>query len=293
MTPDTLETEANYAAARAAPMPAAARSPFERVLHFGESRFGLAVLGGCLSIAIGVHLAIGQARVLLAARVSLPAFYKTSEYVDVQELPKEEPKEEKAPEPPPEPKAPSAPQDVKPTEEPPPAAAKAGALLTAPDDNPDDKDVPTFVTDPNGQEYGSGVVQKGGTADFGKAGAAASGVPNGGGTGKPAKGPVAAAAPTIVPAANLSRKPTLSNANACSGYFPSDADDNEATVTVSLVVKADGAVSSVSLVSEDPRGQGFGAAAKRCLSAARLAPGLDKSGAAVMSATQIRIHFTR
>ncbi len=292
MNPDTLETEANYAPARATPVPAPLRSPFERVLHFGESRWGLAVLGGCLSIAIGVHLAIGQARVLLAARVSLPAFYKTSEYVDVQELPKEEPKEE--PEPAPEPKAPSVPQDTKPMQEPPPpAAAKAGALLTAPDDNPDDKDVPTFVTDPNGQEYGSGVVQKGGTADFGKAGAAASGVPSGSGTGKPAKGPVAAAAPTIVPAANLSRKPTLSNANACAGYFPSDADDNEATVTVSLVVKADGSVSSVSLVSEDPRGQGFGAAAKRCLAAARLTPGVDKSGATVMSAAQIRIHFTR
>jgi hypothetical protein len=294
VTPDTLESDASYAPARATPVPGTSPSPFERVLHFGESRWGLAVLGGSLGIALAAHLAIGQARVLLAVRVSLPAFYKTAEYIDVQELPKEEPKEEKTPEPSPEAKSPNVPQDQKPTQEPPPSpAAKAGNLLTDPDPT-GDKDVPTFVTDPNGQEYGSGTVAKGGTGDFGKAGAAASGVPNGTGTGTPAKGPPAPPpAPTIVAAADLSRKPTLANSNACNGYFPNDADDNEATVLVSLVVKPDGSVSSVSLVSEDPRGQGFGAGAKRCLSAQKLSPGLDRSGAAVTAAIQIRIHFTR
>lgn len=294
MNPDTIESDASYAPARGTPVPGAAKSPFERVLHFGESRWGLAVLGGSLGIALAAHLAIGQARVLLAVRVGLPAFYKSAEYIDVQELPKEEPKEFKTPEPSPEAKSPNVPPDQKPTQEPPPSpAAKAGNLLTDPDPT-GDKDVPTFVTDPNGQEYGSGVVAKGGTADVGKAGAAASGVPNGTGTGTPAKGPPAPPpAPTVVAAADLSRKPALPNANACQGYFPNDADDNEATVVVSVVVKADGSASSVSLVSEDPRGQGFGAAAKKCLSAQRLSPGLDKSGTAVASPMQFRIHFTR
>lgn len=294
MNPDTIESDASYAPARATPAPTTAPSPFERVLHFGESRWGLAVLGGSLALAIAAHVAIGQARVLLAVRVGLPAFYKTAEYIDVQELPKEEPKEEKAPEPSPEAKSPNVQPDQKPTQEPPPSpAAKAGNLLTDPDPT-GDKDVPTFVTDPNGQEYGSGVVAKGGTADVGKAGAAASGVPNGTGTGTPAKGPPAPPpAPTIVAAADLSRKASLPNANACNGYFPNDADDNEAYATVSVVVKPDGSVSSVALVSEDPRGQGFGAAARKCLSAQKLTPGLDKSGAAVTSSMSFRIHFTR
>ncbi len=294
MNPDTLESDASYAPARATPVPGTSPSPFERVLHFGESRWGVAVLGGSLALALAAHLAIGQARVLLAVRVSLPAFYKTAEYIDVQELPKEEPKEEKAPEPSPEAKSPNVPQDTKPTQEPPPPpAAKAGNLLTDPDPN-GDKDVPTFVTDPNGNAYGDGVVAKGGTAEHGDPKGAATGVPKGPGTGTPAKGPPAPPpAPTIVAAADLSRKPSLSNSGACNGYFPNDADDNEATVLVSVVVKPDGGVSSVALVSEDPRGQGFGAAAKKCLSAQKLAPGLDKGGAAVTSATQFRIHFTR
>jgi TonB family protein len=291
---ESLESS-GYAPARATPVPGQPVSPFERVLHFGESRWGLGIMAGSLALAIGMHVLVGQAHVLLAARVSLPAFYKTSEYIDV-EVPKEEPKD--TPEPTPDPteaKNPNVPQETKATQEPPPpAAARAGNLLTAPDQGAADDDTPKFVTDPNGNDYGSGVVAKGGTADVGKAGAAASGVPNGSGTGTPAKGPIAPPpAPTIVAAADLSRKANLPGANPCAGYFPADADDNEATVTVSVVVKPDGGVSSVSLVSEDPRGQGFGSAAKRCLSAAKLTPALDKAGTAVSSSTTFRIHFTR
>lgn len=304
MTPDTtdalataspLGADSSYAPARATPVPGEIVSPFERVLHFGESRWGVAIMLGSLGLAVAVHLLIGQARVLLAARVSLPAFYKTSEYVDV-EMPKEELKI--APDPTPDPsteaKNPNVPPDQKPTAEPPPpAAARAGNLLTAPD-QPGDEDTPTFVKDENGNDYGSGVVAKGGTADVGKAGAAASGVPNGTGTGTPSKGPpTPPPAPTMVAAADLSRKPSLPGANPCAGYFPTDADDHEATVTVNVVVKADGGVSSVSLIAEDPRGQGFGSAAKRCLASAKLTPALDKGGAAVMSSATFRIHFTR
>ncbi|MBK7401759.1 MAG: hypothetical protein IPJ34_37280 [Myxococcales bacterium] len=94
--------------------------------------------------------------------------------IETPEPPKEEPPKEEVKE---EPKAPEA--KAEPTaapQAPPPAAppaAKAGALLTANDDAPKAKgeEPVSFVTDPNGGAYGSGVVQKGGTAEVGAEGA--------------------------------------------------------------------------------------------------------------------------
>ena len=99
--------------------------------------------------------------------------------IETPEPPKEEPPKEEVKE---EPKAPEA--KAEPTaapQAPPPAAppaAKAGALLTANDDAPKAKgeEPVSFVTDPNGGAYGSGVVQKGGTAEVGAEGAKAGSV---------------------------------------------------------------------------------------------------------------------
>lgn len=177
-----------------------------------------------------------------------------------------------------------------------PAAAKAGNLLVAKDDGPKaggDEPV-SFVTDPNGSSYGSGVVAKGGTADVGLPGAKVGGVVTPGKTlAAPTATFVAPAAPTIVPAANLSRMPKLEEANACKGFFPGGADDDAADATLVVVIKPDGGVSSASIVLESPKGQGFGSAARTCLLSKRFLPGLDKSGAAVLSSTTIRVHFSR
>ena len=178
-----------------------------------------------------------------------------------------------------------------------PAAAKAGNLLVAKDDGAKsggDEPV-SFVTDPNGASYGSGVVAKGGTADVGLPNAKVGGVVT---PGKTLAAPTAtfvapSTAPTIVPAANLSRMPKLEEANACRGFFPGGADDDAADTTLVVVIKPDGAVSSASVVLETPKGQGFGNAARTCLLSKHFAPGLDKSGTAVLSSTTIRVHFSR
>ncbi len=221
--------------------------------------------------------------------------------VDVEEEKKEEPPPpppEPEPEPAPAPPAqsPVAPPEAKATPEPPPpAAAKAGNLLTAPDDTKTDPaDEPySFVTDPNGNEYGSGTVAKGGTEDFGKAGAVASGVPGGTGTGVATKGPPTPPPPPQAKV-DLSRKPALAAGDGCGkSYFPADADDDVGMVQVLVTVKPSGEVASVSVMSENPKGQGFGKAARSCLLTKKFVPGLDADGKPVQTTTPVNIRFTR
>ena len=193
--------------------------------------------------------------------------------------------------PPPEAKEDPAAQPSKPSAAPPPQAARAGALLTAKDNAPSSKDEPLvdFVTDPNGTSYGSGVVARGGTADHGERGATAKGVGN-------AAAPPAAASPVgagLTAAADLSRRASLSEANACAGFYPSEASADSGTVALTLVVRADGVVTSAAVVSESPPGQGFGLAARACLQRKRFEPSLDRAGTAVSAATTIRVRFVR
>lgn len=204
--------------------------------------------------------------------------------------------EEKKEEPPPPPPPPEPEPEVKPAEPPPeakaepPAAAKVGNLLTAPDDPKADKnDEPySFLTDPNGQEYGSGAAQIGGTADKAPPGAVATGKP--GGTGSVAAPPPP---PPPAPTVDLSRKPELTVKDPCKGFFPGDADDDVAMVKVLVTVGPGGSVASVTVLDENPKGQGFGKAARTCLQAAKFQPGLDKSGAPMTASQQINIRFTR
>jgi protein TonB len=203
-----------------------------------------------------------------------------------------------SPPPPPEPRkvAPPEPTEAKgpatkpPAQPRPPQAARAGALLTAKESAPSaiKDDLVDFVTDPAGTSYGSGVVARGGTADHGEHGAAAAGV---------GSAPVPAAAPPrgdgLVAAANLSRRAALHEANACAGFYPSEADADSGAVTLTLVVRADGGVSAASIVSESPAGQGFGKAARACLQTKRFEPSLDRSGTPVTAAATIRLRFSR
>lgn len=211
--------------------------------------------------------------------------------------PKEEPPKEEAKE---EPKAPEA--KAEPTaapQAPPPAAppaAKAGALLTANDDAPKAKgeEPVSFVTDPNGGAYGSGVVQKGGTAEVGAEGAKAGSVgTTPGAPPAPKAGPPAPKGDTLVAAADLSRAPKLAEADACKGYFPSTADDDAGDATLLVVVKPSGQVASATVLGETPAGQGFGAAARTCLLKKTFVPALDKSGNAVSTATKVHLRFSR
>lgn len=173
---------------------------------------------------------------------------------------------------------------------PPPQAARAGALLTVKEDAPPSRDAPVdFVTDPTGSSYGSGVVARGGTAEYGERGATAQGA------GSAAVTAAAAASPGdgLVAAANLSRRATLSEANACAGFYPSEADADSGAVTLTLVVRADGVVASSAVLSETPSGQGFGKAARTCLKQKRFDPSMDRAGNPVAAATTIKVSFVR
>ncbi|MFO0659972.1 MAG: hypothetical protein U0165_09105 [Polyangiaceae bacterium] len=175
-----------------------------------------------------------------------------------------------------------------------PAAARAGALLTLPADaaKSDSKEAPVeFVTDPNGQSYGGGVVARGGTADFGARGAQVT--PTTPRAAEPTAGSAARKADDVVAAADLSAQAKLTANDACRGYFPSGAESDNAVVALALVVRSDGRVGTATVLSESPASQGFGAAARTCMLASRFSPGLDKGGMAVTSATTIRVRFTR
>ncbi|MGZ5971639.1 MAG: hypothetical protein ACXWP4_28405, partial [Polyangiales bacterium] len=173
-----------------------------------------------------------------------------------------------------------------------PAAAKAGKLVVADAPKAQAADEPvSFVSDPNGTSFGSGVVAQGGTAAVGAPGSKAGGVANGTGT-----QPAAVAkgvGETIVAASDLSRSPSLAEADACKGFFPSSAEADVATVSVIAVVRASGQVSSASVIAENPKNEGFGKAARACLLGKTFVPGLDKGGKAVTTATRVVIRFAR
>jgi TonB family protein len=162
--------------------------------------------------------------------------------------------------------------------------------LTAKNDTPSAKneELVDFVTDPNGTSYGSGVVARGGTADDGEKGATVKGVGS-------AAARAAAAPPGggLVAAADLSRRATLNEPNACAGFYPSEADADSGAVTLTLVVRADGVVASSAVLSESPAGQGFGKAARSCLQNKRFEPSLDRAGNAVAAATTLKVRFVR
>lgn len=199
------------------------------------------------------------------------------------------------PMPPPEPeKEPEVKPEVKPTEKPAQQDfAKAGHLLAAPDSPAAQKndDAPVFETDENGNEYGSGMVRAGGTSDHAGPQAVASGVAGGTGGKGTDPGPKK---PVEPPKQDLSRLAKIETAGLCKGYYPSEADDDLAHVTISFVVGTDGTVKNVNVLAEDPKGQGFGKMARACFSGRKLAtPALGMDGSPVETTLTQRFTFTR
>lgn len=259
------------------------RSTLDLAFAFGRGR-APGREAAFLVLALAVHGAV-----TFAVRAAPVAVVEAPKVTEV-ELPPPPPPEPEKVTPPPEPPKDEAVPAAKPSSAPPPQAARAGALVTAKDDRPSAKneELVDFVTDPNGTSYGSGVVARGGTADHGERGATVKGVGS-------APAPVVSAPPSdgLVAAANLSRRATLNEANACAGYYPSEADADSGAVTLTLVVRADGAVTSAAVLSETPAGQGFGKAARACLQNKRFEPSLDREGKAVAAATTIKVRFVR
>ena len=191
------------------------------------------------------------------------------------------------PPPPPVPAAPAepdaAPRAVRVTR----ADAAIGKLLTretpsVPSDAPLD-----FVTDPNGATYGFGVVSRAGSGS----GEGTRGT--GTAEGSLVRKAPAMAAPALAAPADLSEKPHLLAEEPCRGYYPEGASVDFASAVVRVVLEASGKVRDVTLVSETPEGEGFGAAARRCLRQQRFSAGLDHEGRGVATATTIRVRFER
>jgi hypothetical protein len=58
-------------------------------------------------------------------------------------------------------------------------------------------------------------------------------------------------------------------------------------------VRANGTVTSASIASESPAGQGFGKAARECLLAHRFVPALGRNGEPVATSTMVKVRFAR
>lgn len=260
------------------------RIAFERVLAIESGR-----VSGWLVAALVAHA--GLAFVLARNAHAAPPAPPPPIEVDLAEPPPPAPPKEAEPPKPieHEPEAAVAAAVQKPVARAAPAPAKAGAILAAKDDAPTTKgeEPVSFVTDPDGGEYGSGVVAKGGTAAVGLPGAT---LPSTTASAAPAPPPK----PVVeAPVANLSRKPSLDVPDACRGWFPSSAEDDHALVTLRVIVRANGSVQSANVVAENPMGQGFGAAARTCLLARTFTPGLDEAGKPAMAQTTVNVRFSR
>ena len=244
-------------------------------------------------VAVGWVLALGShaaAALLFTQEHGAPALERTLPPVEMEFLAPPDP----AP-PPPEAAAPAElkPAPTQPAAAAPPPAARAGALhladaAAAPAQQTEE--VVDFTTDPHGASYGGGVVAVGGTATLGAPGARPA--PVGG------KTPLAPATArplgdALTPASDLSRKPRLPGGDPCHGFFPGAAQDDVGDVSVMVTIAKSGRVSQTQLVSESPKGQGFGAAARTCLASQTFVPALDRAGNAAATAIRVNLRFSR
>ncbi|MEI9949823.1 MAG: energy transducer TonB [Pseudomonadota bacterium] len=254
---------------------------------FGRAsrRHGLVTVGWVL--ALGSHAA---AALLFADQHETAALERTPPPVEMEFV--------AAPEPPPPPPPEAAPPDepkAAPTQAAaaPPAAARAGALHLAKSDAApaqQQEEAVDFTTDPHGASYGGGVVAVGGTAAFAAAGArvvpAAGNAPLAPATTRPV-------GDALTPVSDLSRKPRLPVSDPCRGFFPGAAQDDIGDVAVLVTIGKSGRVSQAQVVSESPRGQGFGAAARTCLASQTFVPALDRAGNSAATAIRVNLRFSR
>lgn len=208
--------------------------------------------------------------------------------------PEEEPPElEKEPETPheepaPKDEAPRAPPPVAPKVAPSRSTPTASTSTSEAPANPSTNDAPK--ADEPVDFFGSGD----GAWSLGSGG---SGGGSGRGQGPRAVGTMTGAAkpnaPSSPPPANVVRKAALQVDSGCRGFFPEGASDDTATVTIKVLVGKDGQLSDVAVLSEKPPGQGFGAAARSCLKAARGVPALGVDGEAVTAPLTATVRFSR
>jgi len=159
--------------------------------------------------------------------------------------------------------------------------AQAGRTLTAPADGPAD---PVDFTVPQGA---ADAKYSGGTTTSQGKGTAPGTREVGTATAPGPSGPPASAKQ------DLSKRAAPSSGSwSCSRLFPADATVNVASVTIVVLVSAEGRPTAVQVVS-DPGG-GFASAAKSCAMGQSYRPGLDSEGRATATQTApFAVRFTR
>ena len=60
-----------------------------------------------------------------------------------------------------------------------------------------------------------------------------------------------------------------------------------------VTIGKSGRVANTQLLSENPRGQGFAAAARTCLASQSFVPALDRDGNAAATAIRVNLRFSR
>jgi periplasmic protein TonB len=158
--------------------------------------------------------------------------------------------------------------------------AQAGRTLTAPSDGPSD---PVDFTVPQGA---ADATYSGGTTTSGGKGTNP-------GTREPGTDAPGPSGPPVAAKPDLSKRAAPSSGSwSCSRLFPPDATVNVASVTIVVLVSAEGRATSVQVVS-DPGG-GFGSAAKTCAMGQTYKPGLDREGRPTATQTApFAVRFTR
>lgn len=93
--------------------------------------------------------------------------------------------------------------------------------------------------------------------------------------------------------ASVAHGPRLRSEHPCRGLFPYAAGSDRGTATVSVDVTGDGSPAHPRIVTEQPMGQGFAAAALACAARLRFEPAVDAHGVPIASTSVVRLRFTR
>jgi protein TonB len=279
------------------PAPPSVRDPLDAVLEMGHS--ASRIVPYALLAALFLHaFFVARAEIIpiemmnWSRGIGREVHYRLFETYEIDLLKPPEapipPPPPPQPEPPkPEPKEPPPPTPVKEvTPAAAPAAAKAGAVLTA---KPDPEAPVNFdgIISGTGETFAGGETSAAGTSDTAVRGRAVAvgGVP--GGTGKAAAGPAVSV--------DRSRVAGVSGSKDWNCPFPPEADSeqiDQAFPTIQVSVRADGTPEHVTVLS-DP-GHGFGRAAVRCALQQRFEAALDHDGNPIPGLTKsLRVRFER
>jgi periplasmic protein TonB len=236
-----------------------------------------------VAIAAALHAALGAA--LPRARTERPL--SSSAVLEVVEVSPPEPPApvaESEPEPKPAQTAAALRQPERRPSASAPAPAEAGQVVTRETDPNEPVDLTDALVTGSGAVYAGGTTSASGVQkqavrshEVGSRVTGADGSPH-----PPTSGP------------DLSRRPKLVGGLAWNCPFPSQADAegiDRAVVTISVLVDAQANVKTVGLV-RDP-GHGFGAAARRCASARRWQPALDRDGRRIAASVTLNVRFVR